>query len=219
MDKEIFKSISYGMYIVSSSNNDQLAGCVINTFCQINSKDPLISISLNKDNYTNKVIKENNKFSVSVISNETKKEVISKFGYQSSKNINKFDNTDYEIIDNIPVVLENVCGYFICEVVNIIDCNTHDIIIAKVTNTKKLNDNIPMTYKYYHENLKGISPKNAPTYIEDTNETIINEGSKYRCTLCGFIYDETKELIKFIDLPDDWKCPLCGATKDMFEKI
>lgn len=219
MDKEIFKSISYGMYIVSSSNNDQLAGCVINTFCQINSKDPLISISLNKDNYTNKVIKENNKFSVSVISNETKKEVISKFGYQSSKNINKFDNTDYEIIDNIPVVLDNVCGYFICEVVNIIDCNTHDIIIAKVTNTKKLNDNIPMTYKYYHENLKGISPKNAPTYIEDTNETIINEGSKYRCTLCGFIYDETKEKVKFKDLPDDWKCPLCGATKDMFEKI
>ena len=174
MDKEIFKSISYGMYIVSSSNNDQLAGCVINTFCQINSKDPLISISLNKDNYTNKVIKENNKFSVSVISNETKKEVISKFGYQSSKNINKFDNTDYEIIDNIPVVLDNVCGYFICEVVNIIDCNTHDIIIAKVTNTKKLNDNIPMTYKYYHENLKGISPKNAPTYIEDLIDKVDN---------------------------------------------
>ena len=35
MDKEIFKSISYGMYIVSSSYNDQLSGCVINTFCQI----------------------------------------------------------------------------------------------------------------------------------------------------------------------------------------
>lgn len=219
MDKEIFKSISYGMYFVSSKINEKLSGCVINTFCQINSKGPLISISLNKDNYTNKVIKENNKFSISVISNTTKKEVIAKFGYQSSKDINKFNDINYEIIDNLPVVLENVCGYFICEVVNIIDCNTHDIFIAKVTSSKKTNDNVPMTYKYYHENLKGTSPKNAPTYIEDKYVTNVNESNKYRCTLCGFIYDEAKEKVKFNDLPNDWKCPLCGATKDMFERI
>lgn len=42
---------------------------------------------------------------------------------------------------------------------------------------------------------------------------------KYRCKLCGHIYDDTKEEIKFADLPDDWKCPLCGASKDMFELI
>ena len=219
MDKEIFKSISYGMYFVSSKINEKLAGCVINTFCQINSKEPLISISLNKDNYTNKVIKENNKFSISVISNETKKEVIAKFGYQSSKDINKFDNIAYEVIDELPVVLEDVCGYLICEVVNVVDCDTHDVIIAKVILSKKLNDNIPMTYKYYHENLKGTSPKNAPTYVEEIKENSVNEESKYRCCLCGFVYDDAKEKIKFSDLPDDFKCPLCGASKDVFEKI
>lgn len=42
---------------------------------------------------------------------------------------------------------------------------------------------------------------------------------KYRCKLCGYIYDDEKEAIKFEDLPDDWKCPLCGAGKDMFELI
>lgn len=42
---------------------------------------------------------------------------------------------------------------------------------------------------------------------------------KYKCTVCGYIYDEGKEGVKFEDLPDDWKCPLCGVGKDMFEKV
>ena len=42
---------------------------------------------------------------------------------------------------------------------------------------------------------------------------------KYRCKICGYIYDETKEKVKFNDLPDDWTCPLCGAPKIMFEEI
>ena len=42
---------------------------------------------------------------------------------------------------------------------------------------------------------------------------------KYRCTICGYIYDEAVEKVKFVDLPADWKCPLCGAPKEMFEEI
>lgn len=42
---------------------------------------------------------------------------------------------------------------------------------------------------------------------------------KYRCVLCGYIYDDAKESVKFEDLPDTWVCPLCGATKDQFEEI
>lgn len=42
---------------------------------------------------------------------------------------------------------------------------------------------------------------------------------KYRCKICGYIYDELKEGVKFSDLPDDWKCPTCGVGKDMFELV
>ena len=42
---------------------------------------------------------------------------------------------------------------------------------------------------------------------------------KYRCTVCGYIYDEEKEGKKFEDLPDDLTCPLCGVGKEMFEKV
>jgi len=49
---------------------------------------------------------------------------------------------------------------------------------------------------------------------------------KYICTLCGFEYSEEKGLpeegiapgTKWEDIPDDFECPACGASKDMFEK-
>ena len=43
--------------------------------------------------------------------------------------------------------------------------------------------------------------------------------ARYRCKICGYIYDEEKEGVKFSDLPDDWKCPLCKAPKTSFEKV
>ncbi len=42
---------------------------------------------------------------------------------------------------------------------------------------------------------------------------------KYKCTVCGYVYDDEKEEIKFEDLPDTWVCPLCGVGKDLFEEI
>ena len=36
---------------------------------------------------------------------------------------------------------------------------------------------------------------------------------KYVCQICGYVYDDAKEKVPFAELPDDWKCPLCGAAK------
>lgn len=42
---------------------------------------------------------------------------------------------------------------------------------------------------------------------------------KYKCPLCGYIYDDDKMDVKFEDLPDDWICPVCGEYKSEFEPI
>ncbi|MCF0176651.1 MAG: rubredoxin [Bacteroidales bacterium] len=39
---------------------------------------------------------------------------------------------------------------------------------------------------------------------------------KYKCQICGYVYDEEAEGVKFTDLPADWKCPWCGASKSDF---
>lgn len=42
---------------------------------------------------------------------------------------------------------------------------------------------------------------------------------KYQCTICGYIYDDAKEEVKFEDLPDNWTCPICDAPKTVFKEI
>jgi len=51
--------------------------------------------------------------------------------------------------------------------------------------------------------------------------------ARYECQVCGYVYDEdvgdpdngVPPGTKWEELPDDWVCPVCGATKDQFEKI
>lgn len=50
---------------------------------------------------------------------------------------------------------------------------------------------------------------------------------KYQCTVCGYIYDPVEgdpesgiePGTAFDAIPDSWVCPLCGVTKDDFEKL
>jgi rubredoxin len=74
----------------------------------------------------------------------------------------------------------------------------------------------------------GTSPKNAPTYIKD-ERIEKKEGKKmdkYVCNVCGYVYDPEKgdpdngvaPGTSFEDLPDDWVCPVCGASKKSFSK-
>lgn len=41
----------------------------------------------------------------------------------------------------------------------------------------------------------------------------------YKCDICGFVYDENKEAVRFEDLPEDWVCPICGTGKNSFSEV
>ena len=217
MDKTVFYDISYGMYVVTTNYEGKNVGCIANSFCQITSVDNIVSISLNKQNFTNMAIKQTKKFALSIISENTNSELIGKFGFYSSKDVNKFEGFDFEVLNNMPVIKENCTGYLVCEVFDVIDAGTHDIFLAKTVEGEKFNNNIPMTYSYYHKVVKGKAPKTAPTYVEEEVKT--GGGKKFKCSVCGYVYDEDKEKTKFDDLPSDWKCPLCGIPKELFEEV
>ena len=42
---------------------------------------------------------------------------------------------------------------------------------------------------------------------------------QYRCSICGYVYDEDKESVAFAELPETWQCPWCGAPKSAFEPV
>ena len=40
---------------------------------------------------------------------------------------------------------------------------------------------------------------------------------RFVCQICGYVYDDALESVPFASLPEDWKCPLCGAMKSDFK--
>ncbi len=50
---------------------------------------------------------------------------------------------------------------------------------------------------------------------------------KYKCTVCGYVYDPAAgdpdsgvaPGTPFEEIPDSWRCPVCGVEKSMFERI
>ena len=53
----------------------------------------------------------------------------------------------------------------------------------------------------------------------------MSEFNRYRCAVCTHIYDEAKgdpgsgiePGTRWEDIPEDWVCPECGATKKAFK--
>ena len=223
MDKKILYKISYGMYIVSSKKEGKFNGQIANTIFQVTAEPPQISICINKENLTHQFIQESGLFTISILERDVPMEFIGHFGFKSGKEIEKFKDIDYKLgITGIPVVIQNCLGYLECEVTSSIDVGTHTAFIGKVVEAQVMRDGEPMTYAYYNQVKNGKSPKNAPTYIEEKEIKSMpgNIMAKYKCTVCGYIYDPAENNnIAFEDLPDDWLCPVCGVGKDKFEKI
>jgi len=207
-NKAVLWNLSYGVYVATSIDKDRPIGCIVNSVMQLT--HDCIAISLNHQNYTNKIVKETNKLAISILSENVDENLIPVFGFTSSKDNDKFKNIKYNIINNLPVI-KNSNGYIIVDIIQEIELETHTLFIGKIITGDILSNQTPMTYKYYHEVIKGKAPKTAPTYIEPE---INNSKKQYKCSICGYIYegDITKE-------NDDFICPICKQPKSVFEKI
>lgn len=230
VDKSAFRNLSYGLYIVSSLKDGKPVGCVVNTFAQVTSDPPQVSIAINKDNYTTQGILETGMFEVSVVHKEAAIDLIGTFGFHTSKDFDKFaDFATKDSSQGIPYVAEHVCAHFSVKVNQQLDLGTHIFFVGDVIEAEAVEDIEPMTYAYYHEVKGGRTPKNASSFSSDVleaegekireavNEDLSAEGVKktriaWRCTLCGYI--------EFVDeLPEDFVCPICGAPRELFERI
>ena len=50
---------------------------------------------------------------------------------------------------------------------------------------------------------------------------------KFKCVVCGFVYDEAKGIpedgiapgTRWEDIAEDWECPECGVSKADFDMV
>jgi flavin reductase (DIM6/NTAB) family NADH-FMN oxidoreductase RutF len=130
---------------------------------QITSDPATVAVSINHDNYTNQCIQESGRFAISILGENIDPSVIGTFGFRSGKDFNKFDVVKPAIKGFMPVVAD-ASAYIVCDVIDKMETSTHTVFLGKVVDADMLNADKPMTYAYYHNVIKGKSPRNAPTY-------------------------------------------------------
>ena len=228
MNTKALQQISYGLYIIGSRKGDRINGQIANTVIQTSSEPPTISVCINKGNLTHEFIKDSRVFTVSILSKDTPLSLIGQFGFQSGRDINKFDGVNYKTGETkAPIVLDHTLAYLEVRVTKELDVETHTDFVGELVGADILKEGEPMTYAYYHQVKRGTTPKTAPSYVEEKKEVVKVKMAKYQCSVCGYIYDPEKgdpesgtaPGTPFEKLPDDWVCPVCGASKSEFKKM
>ena len=195
-NKKITRKISQGMYVLTTTGG----GCIVDAVMQVSAGDnPIIAVSVMKNNYTNELMKKNDRFALSVLGMDVDAEIIKTFGFNSMRNFDKFANVDVTEVEGINVILDSL-GYMICDKIDSIDNDTHTLFIGKLIEADLFDDSKEMTYGYYQEHKDEL-----------LKVTTLKGKTAWVCTICGYVYYGE-------ELPVDFKCPVCGVSGNLFEK-
>ena len=170
MDLNAFSKLGYGVYVVASGNKERQNAFIATAVMQVTAEPAKIVVDCHKNNFTANLIRELQAFSVSVVNQTYKPTTIGTFGFRSGKDFNKFENCKEAIFGNntqVPIVLEDCLAWFECKLTNEMDIGTHVLFVGEVLDAQITAENeVPLTYSYYHEMKKGVTAKNAPSFIK-----------------------------------------------------
>ena len=200
LDPTALFTLSYGLYVLTAREGGRDLGCIVNTVTQLTENPTRIALSVNKQNFTCEVIRRTGLFNVSVLTEAAPMDLFRHFGFQSGRDVDKFAGRTDPVSENGLRYIGGPANALISgKVEQAIDCGTHMLYIALVTEARKLSDAPSMTYAYYFANVK---PK--PSKLKEQHGWV--------CKICGYVYEGE-------ELPADFICPLCKHGAEDFEKI
>lgn len=205
MDKKAMYKLSYGLFVLTAKEAEKDNGCIINTAIQAASEPNQLSICVNKLNYTHDMIQRTGEFTVSVLSQNAAFDLFQHFGFQSGRDVNKFESFAQctRGVNGIYYITEGTNAYISVKVNKTEDLGSHTMFIGEITDMEVLSTAPSVTYEYYLNNIK---PKPQAEGKADNSQTI------WRCTICGYEYVGE-------ELPEDFICPLCKHPASDFEKL
>ena len=198
MDNTAFYKLTYGLFLLTAKQGDKENGCIVNTAIQCASEPKLLSVSVINKNYTCDMIRATGRFNVSVLTERAPYALFERFGMRSGRDTDKFEGDDSPCLANGLRYPADAAAVFACKVVSATDLGSHTLFVAEIEDAFVLSDERPMTYAYYHANVKPAPAK------EQTRG--------WRCKVCGYVYEGE-------ELPPDFECPLCHHGPEDFERI
>lgn len=204
LDPTALFTLSYGLYVLTAREGGRDLGCIVNTVTQLTENPTRIAVSVNKQNFTNEVIQRTGLFNVSVLTEAATMDLFRHFGFQSGRDVDKFAGRTDPVSENGLRYISGPANALISgKVEQAIDCGTHMLYIALVTEARKLSDAPSMTYAYYFANVK---PKPQPKPAQEKPRR------GFVCRICGYFYEGD-------ELPPDFICPLCKHGAADFEPV
>ena len=198
-------NLSYGLFVLTARSGEKDNGCIINTAGQVTSTPNRITVTVNKENYTNDMIRESGKFNISVLSERADFALFRHFGFQSGRTVDKF--ADYSACkrseNGLYYITQGTNAYLSATVEQTIDLGSHTMFIASVEDMDVLSQDPSATYAYYQSSIK---PK------PEQEQKVSGGKVVWRCTICGFVYEGE-------ELPPDYVCPLCKHPASDFERV
>lgn len=203
MDKKAMYALTYGLFVLTASEDGKDSGCIINTAGQVTSTPNRVSIAVNKQNYTHDMILHTHKFTLSVLSEKAEFGLFQRFGFQSGRNVDKFDGFDAweRDLNGVPYITRGTNAFISAWVEQVIDLGTHTLFIAQVTNMETLTSEPSCTYAYYQQHIK---PRPAAPKAAEGKTVWV-------CSVCGYVYEGE-------ELPADFTCPVCKHPASDFVK-
>lgn len=96
LDRRVFRDLSYGLYIVTSRDNDRVNGQIINTAIQVTSEPVRVAVIINKKNLTHEFITNSGVFAISVLEEATPLTFIGPFGFRSGREVDKLAKVQFK---------------------------------------------------------------------------------------------------------------------------
>ena len=192
--------LSYGLFVLTARDGAKDNGCIINTAQQLTSAPMRISITVNKANYTHDMIEKTGAFNISVLTEGAPFGLFKQYGFQSGRTADKLSGGEPRTENGIAYLSEHANAVISGKVISTVDCGTHTLFIADVTEAHVLSAEPSVTYAYYFAHIK---PKPQPA---------AEKKKGFVCKICGYVYEgET--------LPPDFICPLCKHGAEDFEPL
>ena len=205
IEKEAMYKLTYGLFMLTTTDGQKQNGCIVNTVMMLTDNPKRIVVFVNKSNYSEELLRKTKIFNVSVLTEKTPFDIFKQFGFQSGRDVDKFEGGRYETSANGLYYLPDYANAVLSgKVVDCYDYDTHTLFVAEVTEAKTLNSDKSVTYEYYQNNVK---PKpQAPKTEEPSGK------GKWVCKVCGYVYEGD-------ELPADFVCPWCKHPAEDFEKV
>ena len=192
-------NIGYGLYVVTSRDEDRDNGLIVNTVTQVTNTPNRVAVTINKQNYSHHIIQKTGVMNVNCLDVSAPFSLFENFGFRSGRAVDKFEGIQELRSDNgLRFLPRHINSFLSLKVEQYVDLGTHGMFICAVTEARVCGNRETMTYTHYQNHVK---PKPA------------TEGKQgFVCKVCGWVYEGS-------ELPEDILCPICKHGAADFEPI